>query len=768
MVSVAYSASNPQNNHPAVIALNRAQTRIKELESYIRWEDQLFANPRLSATHKIALRATRRATERSQTHDEQGKARINLGIIAEQAGVSEDTISRSLKVLESAGAISKETRHELQETGDLWRRVYVDINPTALEKPRELAPEQPRNHGGKRYVCPACGSERVTIRKRVTLVCSCGHQSLIEETEQTQELEENPLPQDTGRESKEGTADADFEKANQPADPTRKLRDIIKPVSPPISGKSAEAPNDTPLPQDAGRVSATRDPSASHQERPLPQDAARGVEETMQQGAALLVAIAGPARTHIEMCKTGPKKYTTVQRPLTQADALYHLQGSQPRGALCSYPDGQTRALCYDTDTAEGWRTLENAARSLADAGYLPLLEPSPAGRGGHLWIIFDALVDALAARSHAHQIAPALAELAEYWPGPATAKNWNRVRLPGGKYRRPEVSAWCKLISVADGEAAREGGLDAARLLLDHQTPAALVPQIAQGVPGNSLDQTQAPAMESAPPSTPISDTPAAVDAAWQAKYGNDEGKRLWFAFPATYVAAWWNECHSVDELLPSERNGYGLATWRGESEGSVAKRGDTWADFGQSARRPDGNPDTGDALELQQRLTQAPKPAIMRQAAKELIAQARADLESAARNGQPIPAWLEEIITDAGRAHYARLAGTQPPAQDTGGVTGFSTLPIASDAAPAAESERTAPAIKTPLGVPSGDATKEQKDAVRVWAERQDWRAVELQGQRYGGDKRAWQLGLSMWWSPDEIQRLAEYVSAESAREE
>jgi DNA-binding MarR family transcriptional regulator len=722
---------------------------VRELERYLSWEDQLFSNPHLSPTHKLALRATRRAAERSQTHDEQGKARVNLGIIAEQIGVSEDTVSRSLKLLESVGAINKETRHELQETGDLWRRVYVDINPTALEKPRELAPEQPRNHGGKRYICPACGSERVTIRKKITLVCSCGHESLIEETEQTQEPERPAMPQDaaTGTEA-----------------PTRKLRDIIKPVSPPISCKSAEAPGEeTPLPQDAARLSEPRDLSTSHQERPLPQDAARGGEEAMQEAAALLVAMAGPARTHIEMCKTGPKKYTTINRPLSQTDALYHLRGGQARGALCSYPTGQTHALCYDADDAECWRTLESAARALAEAGYLPILEPSPAQRGGHLWIIFDALVDAGAARSHAHQLAPTLAEITEYWPGPATAKNWNRVRLPGGKYRRPEVNAWCRLVSVADGEAAREGGLEAARLLLSHQTPTALVPQIGQGVPRESLDTPQAPAKQPAAPSPSISETPAEVDQHWQGKYGTDEGKRLWFAFPATYVAAWWNERHSVDDLLPSERNGYGLATWRGEREGSVAKRGEKWADFGQSARRADGSPDTGDALELQQRLTQAPKPELLRQAAKELLAQARADLESAARSGQPIPAWLEEIITDAGRAHYARLyAGSPAPTQEhTGGVTGFQNLLIATDAAPGVEPERAAPAMKPPLGVPSGD-TQEQKTMLRAWAERHNWQAIEVDGQRYGGDGRTWQLGLSLWWSVVEIQRLAEYVSA------
>jgi len=67
---------------------------------------------------------------------------------------------------------------------------------------------------------------------------------------------------------------------------------------------------------------------------------------------------------------------------------------------------------------------------------------------------------------------------------------------------------------------------------------------------------------------------------------------------------------------------------------------------------------------------------------------------------------------------------------------------------------------ARKTPVGVPSGDVLKAQKERLRVWAEQQGWQAVEVQGRVYGGDSRAWQLGLSLWWSATEICELAEWV--------
>lgn len=44
-----------------------------------------------------------------------------------------------------------------------------------------------------------------------------------------------------------------------------------------------------------------------------------------------------------------------------------------------------------------------------------------------------------------------------------------------------------------------------------------------------------------------------------------------------------------------------------------------------------------------------------------------------------------------------------------------------------------------------------------LRAWAECHNWQGVEVYGQRYGGDARAWQLGLSLWWSVAEIRDLA-----------
>src|SRR5262249_28591457 len=128
---------------------------------------------------------------------------------------------------------------------------------------------------------------------------------------------------------------------------------------------------------------------------------------------------------------------------------------------------------------------------------------------------------------------------------------------------------------------------------------------------------------------------------------------------FTPRFIADLYNQRHSVEDLLPNETNGYGLASWRGERTASVktSVKMQRWSDFGASARRDDGSPDGGDALELQVRLSGAPKPEVMQEVVtRELLPIARTALEQAARSGQAPPSQF--IIRPAGYRHYARLA--------------------------------------------------------------------------------------------------------------
>src|SRR5260370_37851775 len=101
-------------------------------------------------------------------------------------------------------------------------------------------------------------------------------------------------------------------------------------------------------------------------------------EDDMNAAARLLVAIAGPLPVHIEMSARGPKKYYDVHRPFAERDGRLHLAGWHTKGAALRYPDGMTRALCYDADASTDWQRLQEAARTLAACGYAPLLGTSP------------------------------------------------------------------------------------------------------------------------------------------------------------------------------------------------------------------------------------------------------------------------------------------------------------------------------------------------------------------------------------------------------
>ena len=375
----------------------------------------------------------------------------------------------------------------------------------------------------------------------------------------------------------------------------------------------------------------------------------------LEAAAALLAEMAGPEAVHIEMSARGPKKYYDVHRAFTEQDARTHLSGHSTRGATLRHPGGMARALCYDADTSDDWLRLVEAAWHLAACGYLPLLEVSPAGRGGHLWIIYTTLVRAAWAHHRAVQVAPTLARIKECWPG----ESGHKVRLPGGLYVGPGIRAWCKLYD-AYGKPLTSDGAGAAHALLTHQTPAELVPAYPDAeaigetsklaaLPNNSVGQ------QSEPVPLPNSEQRVQpwVDQRWQEKYG----RSLWFQFSPAMLSAWYNERTQVEDILPPEKNGMGLASWRGERTASVGLRADGWVDFGACTRGADGKQDGGDALELQVRVSQEAKPEVMRKLARQLVQEAREAMESAAWRGEPPPAWLQPFMSPAGWKRYHAL---------------------------------------------------------------------------------------------------------------
>ena len=397
---------------------------------------------------------------------------------------------------------------------------------------------------------------------------------------------------------------------------------------------------------------------------PAQQDAGRATSAGDQaqrddQGdvAAFLVELAGDAPRHLEMQATGLDKYQWRGGAVTTALAIRHLAGQLTLGATLTRADGRTRALGWDADNAADWTLLQGAARQLAASGAVPLLETSPS-RGGHLWLSFASLVDALAAYATALAHAPQLATIAERWPHPTQG-----LRLPGGRYRRPGLDAWCALAPLDGPEVV---GADAVRLLQTHATPTSWVDLALPPTPaaatssGRPADGETPPA---APPSLVIScprttdrTLPRAMnDAHWQRQYAGSV-RTFWFAILDDQAAAYFNAKYSCRELLPPQANGKGLATWRDERTASVHFTPEGgWVDYG--GQGPDGGPDAGDALELYCRVQNLRRGEALRGIVREMIQAATQELRAAAAVGGGLPVWVAEITTPAGWAYYDEL---------------------------------------------------------------------------------------------------------------
>jgi hypothetical protein len=393
----------------------------------------------------------------------------------------------------------------------------------------------------------------------------------------------------------------------------------------------------------------------------------------LDEAAAQLAAIAGAEDCYIIMPPTGPNKYVWVHGALTAKIVRKHLEGTGPIvGAELRQRNGYTQALAFDVDTAAGWDTLNAAARALAASGARPLLVRSPAGRGGHLWLLFDQPVSACLAFYAAYHRAPMLTAILEYWPRDSRLA----VRLPGGFYRSAArgqpVAAWCPVALIAaDVPPAYVTGADVAHLLLLARTPHSwaesqpqAVPQAtatSRPVPGSPprrlLSTTTAPSASAEHPVMMRSLPPAAADPYWQARHIHDR-HTLWFWITDRDAVTWFNSRTTARDLLPPADNGYGLARWRNERTASVGYRPDGgWVDHGAGGRRADGQPDGGDPLDLYCRVEHIDRPQALRRIVRNMVAQARAELEAAARAGRHPAPWVCRICSPAGWARYDAL---------------------------------------------------------------------------------------------------------------
>jgi len=230
-----------------------------------------------------------------------------------------------------------------------------------------------------------------------------------------------------------------------------------------------------------------------------------------------------------------------------------------------------------------------------------------------------------------------------------------------------PAISVWCKIYDV-NGSLLADHGLAATCVLLTSQTPASLVlplPLDYKALPPDAhaqrSERADRPTSQTniTQPNTPAA-RKADAPGLQQQKYG--EGARyLWFRYSPTQVAAWYNVRHTVDDLL--DFNQYGMtsaeAIGRPERRPSLGSTRDRrhWADFGAAAREDNGRPTSGDVLELLVRTSGRSKAQVLRELGREMVTEARAELESAASRQVDPPAWVQQVMSEAGWKYYRRL---------------------------------------------------------------------------------------------------------------
>jgi transcription initiation factor TFIIIB Brf1 subunit/transcription initiation factor TFIIB len=744
-------------------ALQRAKIRIQELEQEnsalhheIRWIDKLLAVPAsiMSPSHKVTLRAAVKAYQQG-TPDENGLVQIESWKLCKTVGQSRQTFLENLTYCTERLGILTKKRERLvdSDTNDYTTNLSIGVTPL-MAHPHQYKVETPRNHGGERQLCPHCHSDR--LQRKVTIICMhCG--SVLDEkislVNQRSHLDDSPHSHVDQAET------AHVEEYQKPAPDTHVNLTPIKTtvLEPHLDDSAALLQQEPPTPLVSDHID--HDEQYQGQEHLCPVNSLSQAD-LLTHAAQLLVEIAGPEPVHIEMSDRGPKKYYAVKRAITEQDARNHLKGWKTKGASLRRPAGMTRALCYDADTPQDWEYLRDAAQRLSEAGYHPIVEDSPV-RGGHLWIIYTHLVNATAAHQYAAQVAPMLQQFKESWPGPGP----NKVRLPGGKYVKPGFATWCQLHDAHGGLIAQDGQ-SAARVLLIYQTCADLVmhnvnqhdvPQqrdspvclstqaaTEEGPCGISNGHTSQPAtVQQEKRSSRTLHIAPGVDHHWQQKYS----QQLWFHFTPAQLADWYNERNRVEDILPPEMNGMGLASWRGEHTASVGLREDGWVDFGASARRADGKQDGGDALDLTVRVNQEAKPEVMRELARQLVGEAREAVESAAHCGEQPPQWVQAFMSPAGWEHYHHLraeAGSSSQAFTTimesaphiGGGTGCASP---DHDAPASQTCQTHPdqeQRQVPYSVQAVPASNPMQaiamlEAIKAYGQASAWAALLIDGE-------------------------------------
>ncbi|MDQ6661611.1 MAG: CHC2 zinc finger domain-containing protein [Chloroflexota bacterium] len=131
-------------------------------------------------------------------------------------------------------------------------------------------------------------------------------------------------------------------------------------------------------------------------------------------------------------CSSG--RYVRVGRPLTSEQLTRHLYGLETIGTYVMNEQGLCRFAVFDADSSDGLAVLVGIQLRLAADGIVSYLELSR--RGGHLWILFNALTPAAVVR---RWLLPYCPNGVEFYPkqDEIGAGYGSLIRVPLGVHQR-------------------------------------------------------------------------------------------------------------------------------------------------------------------------------------------------------------------------------------------------------------------------------------------------------------------------------------------
>lgn len=151
---------------------NELEKENLKLREELAWIHTLMRNDTIQPREKVVLYEAKYELSLSR-RDENGIARIFVWKIADETGVSERGVGKSLQLLSEHGIVERRVGYVTNEvTGQGEKAIYLGLTDVARNPSKISLPATTR--GGKRTtkLCPSCGhNEHIEHKKHICVLC---------------------------------------------------------------------------------------------------------------------------------------------------------------------------------------------------------------------------------------------------------------------------------------------------------------------------------------------------------------------------------------------------------------------------------------------------------------------------------------------------------------------------------------------------------------------------------------------------------------------